>query len=76
MIERLDNNSTYFGLLENMFSNTFTQDKVKFDIENNSFTQYYVYKDNDKVVAFINYQIMYLMYLHLRIVASKRENLL
>ena len=59
MIEKLDINSTYFEILENMFTDTFTQEKVKFDIINNSFTQYYVYKDNDEVVAFINYQIMY-----------------
>ena len=59
MIEKLDINSTYFEILENMFTDTFTQDKVKFDIMNNSFTQYYVYKDNEEVVAFINYQIMY-----------------
>ena len=59
MIEKLDINSTYFEILENMFTDTFTHEKVKFDIMNNSFTQYYVYKDNDEVVAFINYQIMY-----------------
>ena len=59
MIEKLDINSTYFEILENMFTDTFTQDKVKFDIMNNSFTQYYVYKDNEEVVALINYQIMY-----------------
>ena len=59
MIEKLDINSTYFEILENMFTDTFTHEKVEFDIMNNSFTQYYVYKDNEEVVAFINYQIMY-----------------
>ena len=57
MIERLDNNS--LNELENMFSDVFRADRVKYDIDNNSFTHYYVYKENNKIVAFINYQIMY-----------------
>ena len=59
MIERLNVDSTQLDVLEKMFTDSFTQEKVIFDIKNNSFTQYYVYKDNGKIVAFINYQIMY-----------------
>ena len=59
MIEKISENSTYFDILEKYFTNTFTVKNVKSDIKNNSFTHYYVYKDNNEVVAFINYQIMY-----------------
>ena len=59
MIEKISENSTYFDILEKYFTNTFTVKNVKSDIKNNSFAQYYVYKDNNEVVAFINYQIMY-----------------
>ena len=58
MIEKLNDNSKYFEILDNYFD-SFTQDKVKYDLLNNSFTQYYVYKDKEEIVAFINYQIMY-----------------
>ncbi len=57
MIEKLDINSKYIDDLE--VFDTFNKEKVLFDIENNTFTNYYIYKDNNKVVAFINYQIMY-----------------
>ena len=59
MIEKLNLNSTYFDTLEEKFTDVFTKSKVKYDIENNIFTQYYTYKKDDEVVAFINYQIMY-----------------
>ena len=59
MIEKLDLNSTYFDILEYNFTDVFTQDKVKYDIKNNSFTNYYIYKIDNNVVAFINYQVMY-----------------
>ncbi len=57
MIEKLDINSKDIDDLE--VFDTFNKEKVLFDIENNTFTNYYIYKDNGKVVAFINYQIMY-----------------
>ena len=57
MIEKLDINSKYMEDLETF--DTFDKEKVLFDIKNNTFTNYYIYKDNNKVVAFINYQIMY-----------------
>ncbi len=57
MIEKLDINSKDIDDLE--VFDTFNKEKVLFDIENNTFTNYYIYKDNNKVVAFINYQIMY-----------------
>lgn len=58
MIEKLDTNSKYMDDLDRLFEE-FDKEKVLFDIKNNTFTNYYVYKDNNKVVAFINYHIMY-----------------
>ena len=56
MIEKIDIKSNY---LDEINFDTFNKDKVLFDIENNTFTNYYVYKEEDKVIAYINYQIMY-----------------
>ena len=76
MIEKLDSNSTYFDILENHFTDSFTSDKVKFDISNNTFTHYYVYKENNEVVAFINYQIMYerAELIQINVLDSKQNN--
>lgn len=76
MIEKLERDSTYFDTLEKHFTDTFTQEKVKFDILNNSFTQYYVYKDNEEVVAFINYQIMYerAELIQINVITEKQNN--
>jgi len=59
MIEKLNINSSELDILENNFTDVFTKEKVVFDILNNTFTNYYIYKVNDMPVAFINYQIMY-----------------
>ena len=58
MIEKLDINSKYLDDLEQEFS-VFTKDRVINDIENNTFTNYYVYVVSNKAIAFINYQVMY-----------------
>ena len=59
MIEELDVNSKYLHKLEEYFTDVFTQDKVKYDMDNNTFTHYYAFIVDDNPVAFINYQIMY-----------------
>lgn len=59
MIVKLNTNSKELDTLENYFTDVFTKEKVKYDIENNVFTNYYIYKENENTVAFINYQIMY-----------------
>ena len=75
MIEKLEINSSYYDILEEYFD-SFAQEKVKNDIKNNSFTQYYVYKDNEEVVAFINYQIMYerAELIQINVLESKQNN--
>ena len=57
MIEKLDVNSKYLDDLE--IFDTFNKERVLYDIKNNTFTNYYIYRDNTKALAFINYQIMY-----------------
>ncbi len=57
MIEKLDINSKYIDDLE--VFDTFNKEKVLFDIENNTFTNYYIYRDSTRALAFINYQVMY-----------------
>ncbi len=57
MIEKLDINSKYLDDLE--VFDTFNKERVLFDIKNNTFTNYYIYMDNNKALAFINYQVMY-----------------
>lgn len=57
MIEKLDINSKYLDDLE--VFDTFNKERVLFDIKNNTFTNYYIYMDNTKALAFINYQVMY-----------------
>lgn len=58
MIERLTKDSNCLDILDSYFD-TFNKDKVIYDIENNIFTNYYIYKENEEVVAYINYQVMY-----------------
>lgn len=57
MIEKLDIKD--IEELENLFPSVFSKDKVLYDINNNPFTKYYIYRIDNKMVACINYQIMY-----------------
>ena len=58
MIEKIDLNFNGFDEADILFYN-FDKNKVMYDIENNPFTNYYVYKVEDKIVGYINYQVMY-----------------
>lgn len=57
MIEKLS--ITDIDILDSLFKDVFIKNKVLYDIKNNPFTNYYVYKIDNKIVACINYQIMY-----------------
>ena len=59
MIQQLNKDSEYLNILEKQFTNVFTKNNVKLDIENNKFTNYFTYLINNQPVAFINYYIMY-----------------
>ena len=58
MIEKLDIDSKYIDDLDRLFDE-FDKDRVLFDIKNNTFTNYYIYRDSTRALAFINYHIMY-----------------
>ncbi len=59
MIEKITKDKLYLTDLENTFSDIFKKEEVINKINNNSFTNYYVYIIDNKAVAFINYDIMY-----------------
>lgn len=59
MIIRLNEFSSYFDNLHNLFTEVFTKENVKKDIQDNQFTNYLTYIVNDEPVAFINYYVMY-----------------
>ena len=59
MIIKLDETSSYIDKLEDLFTNVFTSQDVKNDIQNNNFTNYLTYIKDDQPIAFINYYIMY-----------------
>lgn len=56
MIEKLTNNN---DKLEQIFPEIIKKGRIENDLKNNPFSNYYVYKDLDKVVAFINFDIIY-----------------
>lgn len=56
MIEKITNNSYN---LEKIFPEVIKRYRIENDLTNNPFSNYYIYKDLDKIVAFINFDIMY-----------------
>lgn len=55
MIEKISDNSLF---LEKIFS-IIKKGRIENDLINNPFSNYYVYKIDNKIVAFINYDIIY-----------------
>lgn len=55
MIEKISDNSLF---LEKKFS-IIKKGRIENDLINNPFSNYYVYKIDNKIVAFINYDIIY-----------------
>lgn len=53
MIEKLNNED--IEKVEELFNLS----KIKDSIENNTFTNHYVYKDNEEIIGYINYDIIY-----------------
>ncbi|MCI8568061.1 MAG: GNAT family N-acetyltransferase [Bacilli bacterium] len=56
MIEKLTNN---IEKLEKIFPEVIKKGRVENDLANNPFSNYYIYKDCNKIIAFINFDIMY-----------------
>lgn len=59
MIEKLENNNKYLDYLEKEFNEVFTKENFINDIENNDFTNYYIYLIDNIPVGLINYYLMY-----------------
>ena len=59
MIVELNISDNYLDTLEKQFTDVFTKENVKKDIENNQFTNYFTYIIDNEPVAFINYYTMY-----------------
>lgn len=59
MIEKLEKNNIYLECLEKEFNEVFTKENFNSDIENNDFTNYYIYLIDNIPVGLINYYLMY-----------------
>lgn len=59
MIKKIEINNTYIEQIENNFPNFFKMGSIENSIAENPFTKFYVYIENDQVLAFINYDIIY-----------------
>jgi len=57
MIKELDNELNLIGELESSFN--YVLKDVKNDLSSNPFSHYLLYFDNDKIVGYINYYLMY-----------------
>ena len=57
MIKELENEKKLIHELENSFNEVISD--IKKDLLNNPFSRYIVYIDNDKILGFINYYLMY-----------------
>ena len=57
MIKELDNELNLIDELESSFN--YVLKDIKNDLSNNPFSHYLLYFDNDKIVGYINYYLMY-----------------
>ena len=59
MIEKITVDNSNLSEIEKLFPQFLWKNQIQKDLENNPFTYYYVYKENEKVLGFINYSILY-----------------
>ncbi len=59
MIVKLEKSSPYIEMLEILFTNVLIAEDVRKDIDENPFTNYFIYLVDNNPVAFINYFVMY-----------------
>lgn len=76
MIKKIEINNTYIEQIENNFPNFFKMGSIEKSITENPFTKFYVYIENDQVLAFINYDIIYdrAELLYIGVVESYQKN--
>lgn len=74
MLERLKVED--FETLENLFPEVFKISRISDIIKNNPFTEFYVLKDNDKIVGFINFDVIYdrAELININVISDKRNN--
>ncbi|MEG2564043.1 MAG: GNAT family N-acetyltransferase [Bacilli bacterium] len=46
-------------IIENLFPDNFIITSIKTDLENNPFTKYLIYSDYGKILAYLNYNLIY-----------------
>ncbi len=56
MIEKIVNNNQH---LEDIFKEIIKPNRIENDLKNNPFSNYYIYRLSDKIIGFINFDIMY-----------------
>lgn len=59
MIEKITVNNSNILKIEKLFPQFLRKNQIKNDLESNPFTNYYVYKENEEILGFINYNILY-----------------
>ena len=59
MIEKIEAGNSKILEIEKSFPQFLLKNQIQKDFIDNPFTQYYIYLKEDKVVGFINYDILY-----------------
>ena len=59
MIEKVTVENCKIKELKDTFPQIFTKIDIKHELSNNSFTQIFTYTENDKIIAFIMYDLIY-----------------
>jgi len=59
MIEKITVDNTNLSDIEKLFSQFLWKNQIKKDLETNPFTNYYIYKEDEEILGFINYDILY-----------------
>ena len=59
MIEKITVDNSNISETEKLFPQFLWKNQIKKDLENNPFIYYYVYKEKEEILGFINYSILY-----------------
>jgi len=59
MIEKVTVNNSNFQEIEKLFPQFLWKNQIKKDLEINPFSNYYVYKEKEDILGFINYNVLY-----------------
>lgn len=59
MIEKITVDNTNLLEIEKLFPQFLWKNQIKKELETNPFTNYYIYKEKEEILGFINYHILY-----------------